>query len=167
MSSSPLYLSPLELCNSIENSNDVAEITELLDNHPHLHPRFVHFHSIYRTIVNLERLVEQQRKELHAVFDNMKQFDLDNAVSPFIIRKRKEHLTSHRKRTRQLSPTASEYEYYSDGRSQQPSSNPSKQRRQRALRSHKTPSLLPTPHPMTRRSKRTRRLSSPRESLEV
>ena len=167
MSSSPLHLSPLELCNSIVNADDVAEITELFDDHPHLHPRFVHFHSIYRTIVSLERLAEQQRKELHAVFDNMKQFDLDNALSSFITRKRKERFAPYTKRTRQLSPTASEYDYYSDGGSRRPSLNPPEQQRRGTLRSHKTPSLLSTPHPMTRRSKRTRRLPSPRESLAV
>jgi Fe-S-cluster formation regulator IscX/YfhJ len=166
MSSSPLHLSPFELFSSITNADDVAEIVETLTDYPHLHPRFVHFHSVYKTIANLERLAEQQRTELYAIFDNMKQFDLDNALSSFITRKRKERLASNKKRNQQLSPTASEYECYSDGGSRQPPSNTPEQQRRRTLRSHKNPSLLPTPHPMIRRSKRKQRPSS-QESMAV
>jgi Fe-S-cluster formation regulator IscX/YfhJ len=167
MPSSTLHLSPFELCNSIVDANDVTEITEILNDHPHLHPRFVHFHSVYKTIANLERLAEQHRTELYAVFDNMKLFGLDNALSSFITRKRKDRYSPYRKRVQQRSPTVSEYECYSDGGSRQPPTNFPEQHHQRTLRSHKSPSLLSTPHPMTRRSQRKRRLSSLQESLAI
>jgi hypothetical protein len=86
----PLGLTPLELRNSIETPADVLEVTELLHAHPPLYPRFIHFQSVYPTIVCLETMVQRYQEELHGVFNDMQNHELEDAMAFFITRKRRE-----------------------------------------------------------------------------
>ena len=86
----PLNLTPLELQNSIETDADAVEVTELLFAHPPLYPRYLHFQSVYRTIVRLEAMVQRYQEELHAVFNDMQNHELEDAMAFFITRKRRE-----------------------------------------------------------------------------
>jgi hypothetical protein len=90
MQSSPVYplgFTPLELQNSIETPADILEVTELLHAHPPLYPQFLHFQSVYWTIIHLETMVQRYQEELHPVFDNMQNHEIEDAMAFFITQK--------------------------------------------------------------------------------
>lgn len=90
----PLYLSPYELPNLIENEEEFTEVTRLLADRPHLYPRFLHYHSLIRTIRRLKQTIDKTKTELEETFHAMQQHDLDNTLRPYVARKAR-HVTRH------------------------------------------------------------------------
>lgn len=101
----PLYLSPYELPNLIENEEEFTEVTRLLADRPHLYPRFLHYHSLICTIRRLKQTIDKTKTELEETFHAMQQHDLDNTLRPYVARKRQTRYTPYQQTTTERPPS--------------------------------------------------------------
>jgi len=81
----PPHLSPLELRNLLETTNDVKELETLLSNHGDLYCQYAMFQSLDCTICCLEYIVQKTQEELHDLFHVMESEGIVEALAPLII----------------------------------------------------------------------------------
>ena len=86
---STLNLTATEFRNLV-NSGDLEEITELLIDHPHLRPHYLHYCSLSRSLRRLEENLLATQLDLDQVFEDMTSNDFDDAFAFFVARRRRE-----------------------------------------------------------------------------
>ena len=106
-STAPLYLSSFELLRMLETADDATEVEELLLNHPLLMPRFIHFQSLYRTILRLEENIKRTKEEMQDIYQDMERHNLDDALRHFVTRKRQERYAPYQRRRTPTTPSTS------------------------------------------------------------
>ena len=86
---STLDLTATEFRNLV-NSGDLEEINELLLDHPHLRPQYLHYCSLSRSLRQLEENLLATQLDLDHVFEDMTRNDFDDAFAFFVARRRRE-----------------------------------------------------------------------------
>src|SRR5271168_4019245 len=83
-----IALTPRNFWGYVKSDDDSDEVLHALGDHNDLRASFLFFHSLNRTIEDLERLKQKTRREMNHLFHEMTEIsDFQRLTDPFVRRK--------------------------------------------------------------------------------